>query len=210
MPKVKTFKTYFGGEEFQAVFHVDGKGLFTARIPDSAAQVLNFNEVQGNTLDACEKAFEKAKKDLGSACTTTERVILYDVKATAHIMDAAGERCMFFEKEISFTHGTALSVAAQVFDEKCITYPDGEKQYRYDAVKGAALSRSSVSSGADFRLWRDQKEAHRMVYSPEREAFFLKIARAMDSVILQLQKLKFAEEAVKIADSGVLQLGEGT
>lgn len=204
MPKVKQETINFEGKPFVAIYSVDGRGLFTVHLPEVVREVLNCTCVTDNTLADCQREFRKALERYWEAQTSTERVILYQVKATAHIWN--DERVVYSEKDISFTEGMAISVAAQVFDERAIKSADGSIQYRYDKVEDCKLNKRAVTYGARFDKWPRERPENRLPYTPEREEFFCKISRGLEAVILQLDQLQDTEKAQAIADSGVLAL----
>jgi hypothetical protein len=209
MPKVKQETYCFHEGQFLAVFNIDASGAFTCKLPDYMAEILGYALVQSDTLDKCQKAFKEATTAYHNAKTVSSKVILYETEATAHIWDKKHERVIYNDKQIAFTHGAAVSVAALVMDEFVTTHANGKKTYRYKRVADSKLNKSSAGICADFRTLNEYCETQ-MPWTQEREDFFLKISTAMEAVIMQLQQLRNGEKALAIADSGQLALPENT
>jgi hypothetical protein len=139
MPRVKQERIVFEDDAFDSVYHVDSDGVFHVRLPEAVRAVLGWEQVHAETLEKCQQAFKDALKRYRESVTKVLRVILYDVKATAHIMDDSGERCLYSERGVSFCNGAAVSIAAQVFDEHETKSADGTLIYRYVKVEGCDL-----------------------------------------------------------------------
>lgn len=211
MPKVKSYNRPFEGAPFQVIINVDSGGQFSTRLPAPVAARLGFNVVTGKTLQGCESAYLKALEDYEKSSTNRETVILYDVQANTYILHPTEERLLHKSDSIHFCHGAAIAVAAMVFNEVQITQADGTIQYDYEEGHGYALNRCSVAKRSDFRIRVDDHPyEHRMPYSTEREQFFIKIAKAMDAVTLQLLQLSDRDKALAFADAGVLQIPQST
>jgi hypothetical protein len=209
MPKVKQESINFEGTTFVSVYSVDGRGLFTVQLPESVRQILNYSCITAATLEACQQEFKNTLQKYYEAQTTTKRVILYEILATAYVWDDQKERCLYNEKDISFCEGCAVSVAAQVFDERAIQSSKGSIHYRYDKVEDCKLNKRAVTYAARFDTWPRTRPEKRLDYTPEREEFFIKISRGLEAVILQLDQLNNTETALQCIDSGILSLTAG-
>lgn len=192
------------------VYNVDSKGNFTAKLPIAVKEALEEGEVRADNLHDCEQNFREALERFEKSQTTKRRVILYKVQATAWIWNDSEERCVYNEKEISFTDGAAVSIQAAVFDECEIKSPDGSVRYRYDEVVDTKLRQRAVRMCARFNKFPHARHEHQLPYTPEREEFFIKLSRGLESLVLQLNQLNDITKALAFADSGRLALPETT
>lgn len=203
MPVVKTEQRHFGGQGVELKVKCNSDGEFSADLPAFAVATLGYNVVKAKSLGECIEKWNKAGSDFTDTNTKCEKVILYAVQANAYIWDDKEDRLI---KDFHDSHGQdgiSLSVIATVANEFQLTMPDGKVRYRYEELESDIPHSMDDFRHFDWRLHGDQ-EKHRLVWTKEREEFFAKIGRAMESVILQLKQLSDPKRALEIVDTGKL------
>jgi len=204
MAVVKTEKRPFGGEVVELKVKCDSEGEFSASLPAFAIATLGYNIVTAKSLEEAIKKWSKAGADYTSTQTKCEKVILYLVSANAYIWDDKADKLIHnYQDRAHSREGISLSVIATVANEFQLTLPDGKVRYRYEEVESGLPK--SMDEFSHFNYWNHgDQEKHRLIWTQEREDFFTKIGRAMESVIIQLKQLDDPVRALAIADTGRL------
>lgn len=203
MPQIQKQQIGFGGQLVHRVVNVDSKGVFTAKLPDFCATVLDYDEVRGQSLIECIQGWNQASKEFVEMRTEVRKVICYSVKGKAYIFDKELNRVIINYDDISFCDGIAVAISASVYEERKLTKSDGKVQYKYTELQNSLPS--SVTHAARFeRHFLDKPIECLIEWTPEREAFFGMIGRGLEKVIQQLKQLSDPVAALQFADSGHL------
>ncbi len=211
MPIVKTDTGYWPGYEYKRQVRYTNKDGFTCMLPPEVAKRLGHDLVRGKDSEDCIRNWMRDLEDWKHSNTVVTKVILYRVQRNCYITtrpdiwkegDHLNWKVTMAEDDISFCEGMAMAITAGVFEEKLTTYPDGRKSYEHDIIKDQLPD--SIESGTGRWEYRVQGDPHikKLPWTPEREEFFRKLARGMESLILMFEKLQDAETTKAIADSG--------
>lgn len=204
MPVVKTEKRYFAGEAVELKVKCNSDGEFSADLPAFCVSTLGYNIVKDKSLEVVIKKWTNAAVEYTDTKTKSEKVILYEVQASAYIWDFKGDKLIAdFQDGGSHKEGLSLTVFAVVANEFQLTKPDGKIRYRYEEVETDLPESMADFRHFDWRLHGEQATG-RLPWTKERQEFFAKIGRSMEQVILQLKQLSDPKRALEIADKGRL------
>jgi hypothetical protein len=203
MGVVTTETIYFTGVPFKKVIRCNRDGLFRIKYPSSVVKLLGEpEEAVAKTMAAAEKDFEQRLWEYKQAGTTTRKVIVYRVEMKVDIW-RPDDDVELKRDNISFAHGLGVTVWADVFEETRVQLASDKARYTYDRVE-SELPRSIRCSGSfGVRHQRGDQETECMEWTPEREAFFCRIAEAMEALCLKLDKMTKdgGDELARIADT---------
>ena len=174
---------------YHRVIKCDASGTFTCNLPPQIVTVLGIAEVQGISRSEVLKKVTEIFDRYRSSRLTEEKVILYEVKYHAYIYN--GDRCVFRSEqgvnELSFCHGTGISVAAAVCTERCTTEANGNKTYEYDEIKSSLPCGMSCGFNVRVHGYRTGRKDNLLPWTQERENFFAKIGNGLDAEVRYLQ-----------------------
>lgn len=215
MPLVKTSTIGFaqsnGEKEFKIRIHCDGSGKFTIKLPTDTHTALGKDSVSATTLAGAETAFHAALAAYKAAQSTTRKVIYYDLRITAYMMDDARERCILSRDDISFSTGASIGLFAGVYEETTITKADSSRSYEYKRLESSIpdfLSRGRTGDGPSGRMGRP--DANLIDWTAEAEDFFHRMGQGMRAMILQLDSAFKSPDTVKqLAHNGTKTLLTG-
>jgi hypothetical protein len=205
MPVIRTETIPFDKKPFKKTFTVNVTGMFSCKLPEPVAEVMGFEAVNANTLDDCDRTFNKTLQDYYARNTSVRRLIVYKVLNNAYIWNSEGTKVICNDKQIGFCDGVAISVCANVFDEHK-TETNGETTYFYKEVKDNGIL-PSLKAGEHFtRHTGDDpitasRDIQAIEFSPERLEFFNKVGKGLEAVILQMQALQ-GSNAQAVIDTG--------
>lgn len=193
MPTINKERIHFEGREFVREIKVSSTGVFSIELPAEVIKAGFKSPITADTKQNALSTFQRTLKDYSATQTITTRVICYQFRATCYVMREG--KCLFKQDGISFVTGTAIQLAAQVFDEHATKRTDGTTTFRYDAVK------SSIPDGLRFRNGecpgREQQFRDQIPHDETTEAFFAKIGRSMEDMIMSLDSVFASKDAVK-------------
>lgn len=175
----------FDGAPFVREIKVDVKGQFSIALPAAVVAAGFESPVRAETKDKVIRAFNDAIAAYRAAATTSKRVIVFQFRANAYIF-GSDDCCVLRRNDISFCQGTALALSVEVFEELETKKADGSKSYRYEPVD------SSIPRGLRFNnrhapvRQTGYRADNRIEWSVEAEAFFAKIGRSLETLMLTL------------------------
>lgn len=202
MAIVESFKMRWESGDFQRSTRVNRDGLFRIKYPPGVSEQLGCEvEAVAKTKDEAEKIFRTRLEEYRTVCTETRKVIVYHVEMSAHIRREG--RRVLSEDGVSFSRGVAVAIWAEVCEEKKIT--SGKMaNYIYETLDSSLPV--SIRHGGRFNdrvRGGDRPEECLMLWTPEREAFFCRVAEMMESLVLKLHDMTDdgSDAFAEIADS---------
>jgi hypothetical protein len=204
MGVVTTEKIHFDGAPFKKVIRCNRDGLFRIKYPSGLVKALGEPaEAVAKTMDAAEKEFGQRLWDYKQARTSTRKVIVYRINMKAKIWRPEDDIDLH-RKDISFGVGLGVLVWANVFDETRVQLGESGAHYTYATVQSELpLSiRDSGEFGARVG-GRGHKDDCVLEWTAEREAFFCRVAEAMEALCLKLDEMTSdgADGLAQIADT---------
>jgi len=186
------------------VIRCNRDGLFRIKYPAEVVQLLGEpEEAVAKTMDEAEKEFGQRLWEYEQAGTSTRKVIIYRVEMKAAILHPDDDRPSLKRNDISFGRGLGVTVWADVFEETCVKLAGDKARYSYDRVESELPI--SIRHSGNFRLGMGAgaKQDECMEWTPEREAFFCRVAEAMESLCLKLDEMTNAgaDTLAQIADT---------
>ena len=145
----------FAGHSFRRKIHVDSEGNFKIYLPDFVNEAIGRTHVSDKTKDGVIFKLSQMEKEYLDAVTNYTKVIVYEVKVNAFIMDETGETCIFRESEISFSKGTGLTMDWKVLHRH--VRADNE-QVKYAYPNGSHYDTFSIGNDRDWLPWTQQSE----------------------------------------------------
>ena len=166
-------------------------GIFKAKTPSAWCEAIGITEVFGKTLNEFNRNWSDADKRYKTASTETRKVIVYKVEATP---------------EMFFSQGIGVVVFARVYMEEKTRTSSGGNYYYYREVESQddlpwelRTSKFSIDIG---RCANDKDNEYRFLdWTPERHAFFARIADAMTALVDKLKTLENAKTIDALATS---------
>lgn len=215
MPKVKGQQSYFGGKLTFFEVYCSAAGVFTAKLPPWAREVLGKEQLSAKTLNELEGLWEAAKREYEETQTTTRTVILYKCEMTARLdngkeFNNAAFKLLLDRADISFTDGVALDFGVAVFVEKKRLRHGGSPAYSYSHIE-STIPESFKPSGFSHAL-RDHKNRpldNLLPWTEEREVWFAGLCRAYQNLLLGLDAIFKDKKTLQLAIEQRKQLGAG-
>lgn len=202
MPVISRTTENLNGVPWKKVVKVDSGGTFEINVPEAVTKAFGTTTVSGSTFEAAQRALNELIERFKAANTRVRRVIIHSVKAKAHIFEPDrsalhGERFVFRTDEISFTDGIALSIEVGVYDETTVE-ANGHTSISYEYVK----SKLPVQVAQRYVVQHHREPRAVIEWTQEREDFFVRVVRAMEWLVLEMQKLKDPESLQLIIERG--------
>lgn len=188
MAIVKTEDKLVDGAWFKRKIKCSAAGIFSCELPDYVAEDLGLDVKQeapsGKSMGECLVSWAEKVKEYEKRTTTKTKVI-----------------CFHFDRDISFSEGLSLSVAARVMEETTITHRNGKKVYNYDDVDDDLPHQLTQGYRPAFR---GEYCENQIPWTPEAEQFFTDLANAMEQLIEKLEGITTTPESViKFIETGV-------
>ncbi len=174
---------FVGDPKFVKKISVDSSGQFKCTLPNPVYAAFGKSYVVGNSLAAAEKEYNVIVDKFHTSATTTRKIIAWDFNG---------------DWDHSFRKGITLNLAAQVFIETTITAGDS-KLVTYETDRPNDLP-GELSNGAHDIVGYSRTPTGIMEWTPEREAFFCRLANSMLAVVKVIQQLKDPAKAIAFAD----------
>jgi hypothetical protein len=159
----KTAFPIVGDDKFMKVITCDAKGVFKISLPGPVCRITGVNHVTAGSLKDVERAFSDKISEWIDASTSTRKVILYQV-----------------DKDQHFAKGVTISLAADVFNEITIR-SDGKERINLEDITGNPLKKTRIRNGTHEWRWGGHG-TKKIAWTEEREAFFVKLASAIEAV----------------------------
>ena len=202
MPRVNTNKFGFEGESYTRVTNVDAKGKFSIKLLPQLAEALGYGLVEADTKAAVEKKWSDAHQAYTECKTTTRKVIAYAFEASGEFEDEDGEEHDFHE--ITFSEGFSVSAWAAVCIESATVRAD-HTRYKYEILESSLPE--GMGPNNDLVGGYGKKARFTVDWTPEREAFFCMIGKAMMDLMLKLKSIEKPKALLERIDSGLLLEG---
>ena len=203
MPVINTQKLHFERDEFIRKISVDKNGNFSCNLPPAVTALIGTEKCYGKTKNELEAAYERTIKEYESAQTVKRKVILFSIQLGGTI--CRGDACVFKRDDVSFADGLAIDIAAEVFEECCVRATEGAPRYNYTRLESSI---PESLRGRRYDTWSTcgRQLSNQLEWTQERENFFAKLGLAMESIILELDKLETIDKLTAIADSGKFRM----
>lgn len=208
MPVIRTEVGQHNGESWKKSYRVLRDGLWYINVPPAVARDMQLKDVTGKTMQEAEQKLRAVLAEHLTTKKTTCKVIYYQFEFSCYITKPAipdeehDFQVVLASQDISFTTGTAVSLAAEVYEETVTLMADGRRLYNYEHIP-AKLPRG-LRVGRMSGPQREFERPERVIdWTPEREAFFAQIGLALNDLIAKLHQLSSKPAALlKMADSG--------
>jgi hypothetical protein len=210
MPKIKSTTRGFEGRLIKVEVHCKG-GEFSCSLPLTVADALGYKTVKAMTLAKCESKWERAVREYEESRTTSSKVIYYDLNISGKICQEDPHLVLLDRDEISFSTGLVLGLRASVYTETVRTLAGGRKQFEYRELprREHTIPHSLVNHGKftgfgpGGHTVDDSRPPGVIDWSPEREAFFTRIGRSLEQMILSADNVfKDESKLLAVADRG--------
>ena len=237
MPKVKTEKTMFGGKEFTMVVNCNSSGEFTINLPKESHQFLGVKRVTGKTMEEAIKKFKAARKKLGESLVEVERAIRYEVQIKFEDrsdFSFARGICVGLQVENGY-RSTTKDTNGKVIHTKfsndhpqvnyweetdCKTCPDcngcisvcgcdNDRQIQGCSDCGRPVQHAPQPYPDGFFNNSFSSDKKVMSWTPEREAFFMKLCTGMIEIARGLKIIDEDDEVRdKLVEMGSIRLAD--
>jgi len=182
--KVKTETVYFhrdtGNSQFVKIIYVDNQGVFYAKLPPEVASGLGCAvEVSADKLDVLDRLYQAKLDAMVETRRKTRKVIVYEFNFEDGYRRAGGAG-------MSFVHGLAINVQAAVFNEIETEIPQKKSNYEYVFQRESKLGRIQGQNPGELIHGHGKQESV-LDWTPEREAFFVKMQDALLGLIQNMK-----------------------
>jgi hypothetical protein len=198
MPRVSTQQICFnrasGQARFQKVTYISREGVFSIGYPKEVVELLGPPAAAtGTDLAKVNQAFKARLEAYENARTSAEKVILYE------FCYETGGGAIGSHHGISFARGLAMSLAAAVFTETKVSNADGTAHFSYHHER-SEIPWSLHNSHHNHSLGQTygKQISNRLVWTPERELFFVKFAAAFVGLIDKMKDLTKSPEDLQL------------
>lgn len=201
MADIKKISYRINGEFFETVvkFSADGvrkrmpKG-FSVKLPGDVALAMQAEFVSNDTLDLCVAAFRKIIKDFETQGLKRELVIIYKYEASSR---PRSKDAIVAEKRKNKKEGSDDEVELTVDDFNSQSWYHGKKSYSEEKglkVEWSLAERVTYGKTVEFqdadkeRIGRSEGDPY-LLWTQEREDFFLALDAALDALVLRASKI---------------------
>jgi len=169
----------FEGEHFEWTVRVGKAGVFKINLPPKVAQSLGHEHVEAPSKDEALAAYNADIRKYRLQEVTTRKVIRYAIQAKGRIEG----------KRLSKGNGIELSLWADVCEEMRTKWNDGTSTYTYKSVENSfpvGLNGLEYQSSTRMNWRRAQPDPNTMLWTEEREAFFVQFYNRFEDMVCRL------------------------